>query len=246
MTPREGLAELIARLSANDGRVTMLGAVELASWPAALVAALQAAKLIEPAGPAIAVECPGCERQCSMPVHVMPAGDRKARAFVVCDKRDDVNRVEVPLAMLAQWQASGARVAAWLARMLGLATLATAPTESGRWEVGLYRGARHSAHLVLRADQALVLMLAGHTLSLADVLDCKGDGIVIDRRALHQAVDHPVASAGDAESAAQRRERLRSRVSEEKAKRTRAFLAVVAAEEGISVSRLKQLVADSG
>jgi hypothetical protein len=67
---------------------------------------------------------------------------------------------------------------------------------------------------------------------------------VIDRRLLNRCVDHPVAGAGDAESAEQRRERLRARVREEKAKGTRAYVKTVAEEEGISPSRLKQLVAE--
>ena len=46
------------------------------------------------------------------------------------------------------------------------------------------------------------------------------------------------------ESPVQRRERLKTRVNQEKAKGTRAFLKVVAQEEGISVTRLKQLLQD--
>lgn len=60
---------------------------------------------------------------------------------------------------------------------------------------------------------------------------------------LNRCVDRPVAGAGDTESAEQRRERLRARVREEKAKGTRAFLKAVADEERITVSRLKQLIA---
>ncbi len=55
-------------------------------------------------------------------------------------------------------------------------------------------------------------------------------------------VDQPVAGAGDEESAAQRRERLKKRVQAVKAKGTKAFLKTVAEEEGISSSRLKQLL----
>ncbi|MGQ0443619.1 MAG: hypothetical protein ACT4O2_00450 [Beijerinckiaceae bacterium] len=48
------------------------------------------------------------------------------------------------------------------------------------------------------------------------------------------------------ETPEQRRKRLKARLREEKAKGTRAFLQVVAKEEGISPSRLKQLTsADS-
>ncbi len=109
----------------------------------------------------------------------------------------------------------------------------------------MFRGTRHAAHLVLLVDGTLKLSLAGHAIAVADALGWKGNRIVIDRRMLARCVDAPAASAGDAESAAQRRARLRSRVREVKAKGTKAFLKVVAGEEGISESRLKQLVRET-
>ena len=45
------------------------------------------------------------------------------------------------------------------------------------------------------------------------------------------------------ESPQQRKERLRKRIAQERTKGTKAFLEVVAKEEGRSVSRLKQLIA---
>lgn len=46
----------------------------------------------------------------------------------------------------------------------------------------------------------------------------------------------------EAETPAQRRERLKARVTQEKAKGTKDFLVVVAAEEGLSTARVKQIV----
>ena len=65
----------------------------------------------------------------------------------------------------------------------------------------------------------------------------------MDRRALTRLVDQPIAGGGDQESAAQRRERLQKRVDAERAKGNRAFNKTVAEEEGINVSRLKQILA---
>ena len=110
----------------------------------------------------------------------------------------------------------------------------------------MLKGAKHASHLVLLGDGELNLSLAGHSIVLADVLEVKDDRFVLDKRMLIRRVDHPVAGAGDAEAAEQRRERLKGRVRAEKAKCTKAFLKVVADEEGISVSRLKQLVKGEG
>lgn len=244
MTPRDVLGDLLARIGANGGAAVFIGASELAEWPAAAVAEMKKQKLLVPARPAASVLCPGCERECVMPVRVIPAHAGPARAFVVCDKRDDINRVNVPITHLEQWQASGETVADWIARALGVTRPDRAGSHAGRWEIGMFKGAKHASHLVLLAEGELRLTLAGHSLRLVDVLEVKDDRIIIDRRMLNRCVDRPVAGAGDTESAEQRRERLRARVREEKAKGTRAYLRAVAEEEGISHSRLKQLVAD--
>ena len=70
-----------------------------------------------------------------------------------------------------------------------------------RSEIGLFKGAKHSSPLVLRAVDKLTLTLAGHSVALADVLTLDGNAFKVDRRALTQRVDDPIAGAGDAESA---------------------------------------------
>jgi hypothetical protein len=111
----------------------------------------------------------------------------------------------------------------------------------------MLKGAKHSSHLVLVADGRLTLSLAGHSIALADVLTLERDQFTVDGRTLKHLVDQPVAGGGDAESAVQRRERLKKRVQAVKAEGIKAFLKVVAEEEGISATRLKQLLKeDSG
>jgi len=107
----------------------------------------------------------------------------------------------------------------------------------------MLKGRKHSSHIVLIADGQLTLCIAGHTVALADVLTLDGDSFKLNKQTLIRFVDKPVAGAGDQESAAQRRERLKKRVQAEKAKGSKAFLKKVSEEESISVSRLKQLLA---
>lgn len=59
------------------------------------------------------------------------------------------------------------------------------------------------------------------------------------------AVSRGGETANKTESKSERQDRLRARLKEEKAKGNRAFLVTVAKEEGISVSRIKQLVGTS-
>jgi hypothetical protein len=245
MTADDALVELLDRVGRTSGRSALFTAEELEQWPIDAVTAMKAVGLLAAAAPASSVPCPGCERYCFMPVHVYPAEqNRPARAFISCDKPEDVGTVTVPIGRLGQWQASGDSIAALLADLLSLSRSTRGARSEGRWELGLFRGSRGSSHLVLRFDQNLTLALAGHSIPVAEVLTLHDGEFVIDERRITRSVDQPVAGAGDMESAAQRRARLRGRVQQVKARGTKAFLKTVAAEEGISISRLKQLLAD--
>ena len=243
MTPEAVLVELLDRIGAHRGGAVVISAQELSAWPGAAVAAMKSQGLLTRARPATSAVCPGCERECAMPVHVLTDPARGPEAFIVCDKRSDINRVPVPIAGLEQWQASGDSIASVLAGLLGLRR-SVAGTDAARWEVGILKGAKHSSHLVLIADGKLTLSLAGHSVPVADVLALEGNAFQVDRRLLSRLVDQPIAGAGDVESAAQRRERVKKRVAALKAKGVKGFLKSVAAEEGISVSRVKQLLND--
>ena len=120
MTPQAVLIDLLARVAASGGEPMFIGAQELSEWPATAVAAMKAQKLLVRARPATSVVCPGCERQCVMPVHAVPAQIADSRAFVVCDKRSDINRVNVPIAHLEQWRVSGDASPASVAQAMGV------------------------------------------------------------------------------------------------------------------------------
>ena len=242
MMPQAVLTELLDRIAESQGAPVLISADELADWPAEAVAALQSQGVITRARPAASAVCPGCERECVMPVYTPLGAAQASGAFIVCDKRSDINRVSVPLDRLEQWQVSGDSIAAMLAALLGLHRSGHDDASSGRWEVGLLKGAKHSSHVVMRTGNGLTLELAGHSVALTEVLTLENGAFSVDKRALTRLVDQPVAGAGDVESAAQRRERLKKRVQALKVKGVRAFLKTVAEEEGISVSRLKQLL----
>ena len=242
MTPLDAMLELLARLGASNGAAVPVSEEELSHWPAAAVKAMKSHKLVVKARPASSVVCPGCEEECVMPVHTLPAGPHRPASFIVCDKRSDINRVAVPISSLEQWQTSGTLIADLLAGLLGLRRPDTGDTSAGRWEVGMFKGKKESSHLVLMADGGLSLTLAGHSIVLVDILALEDIGFKLDKQTLVRLVDKPVAGAGDKESATQRRARLKKRVQAEKNRGNKTFLKTVAGDEGISVSRLKQLL----
>ena len=242
MTPDAALMELLARVGASKGATVLVSEEELSHWPAAAVKAMKLQKLLVKARPAASVVCPGCEQECVMPVHTLPAGPGKSRSFIVCDKRSDINRVDVPTDRLEQWQVSGAAIAELIGDSLGIRRPEVEATSLGRWEIGIFKGKKHSSHLVLLADDRLTLSFAGHSMALSDVLALVKDRFELDAQLLVRLVDKPIAGGGDKESVTQRRARLKKRVRAEKNKGNNAFLKTIAAEEGISVSRLKQLL----
>jgi hypothetical protein len=119
MTPQDALIELLARVGARNGAAVLVSAEELSQWPAAAVAAMKSQKLLTRARPASSVVCPGCERECVMPVHTLPAGPRDpASSFIVCDKRDDINRVPVSAERQKQWRCDADAVCGFIAASL--------------------------------------------------------------------------------------------------------------------------------
>lgn len=240
--PTDALRELLAWVAAAAGEPVYVAAKEMARWPAAAIAAMKVQRLLVKTSPATSAVCPGCERQCVMRVHVLSA-PTESRAFIVCDKRDDINRVPVAVECLEQWKASGNSVAHLVTALLDLRAAPGAATGSAQWELGRFKGNKHAAHLSLLADGAeLRLSLAGHSIALTDVLEFDAGRIVVDQKLLWRRVDQPVASGGSIESASQRREYLKKRVADERAKGTKPFLRIVAEEEGITVPRLKQII----
>jgi hypothetical protein len=242
MKPEEALSELLARLGVSRGEPVLISEQELSDWPAQAVQAMKSQKLLVKAEPASSAVCPGCEQECVMRVETLTHRTLGPESFIVCDKRDDINRVRVPSSLLEQWQSSGLAIADHLAGLLGLRRPDAGDTSAGRWEIGMLKGKKGSSHLVLLADDRLGLTLAGHSIALADVLTLEGMGFKLDKQTLVRLVDKPIAGAGDKESATQRRARLKKRVQAEKNRGNKTFLKTVAGDEGISVSRLKQIL----
>ena len=174
MTPEVVLVELLDRIGAHRGATVVISAHELSTWPGAAITAMKSQGLLTKVRPATSTVCPECERECVMPVHMLPDKAREPEAFVVCDKRSDIYRVPVPVSCLEQWQASGSSIATLLSGLLGLHRSGASGTDAARWDVGTLKGIKHSSHVVLVADSKLTLSLPGHSVPLADVLALEG------------------------------------------------------------------------
>ncbi len=193
MTPQAALIELLGRVGMGRGTVALVSDHELSRWPSAAVLAMKAKRLIAKARPAGSAVCPGCERECVMPVYSLPNTKpntkRNPPAFIVCDKRSDINRVPVPTERLTQWQCSTDAVCGFIADHLGLRRSDQRAISADVWEIGIARGDQRSQMLCLKTDGVLALVAGSNSVPLAELIDYHGDAYSLDGAMIRQLVD---------------------------------------------------------
>ncbi len=182
-------------MGASGGAGALVSEDELSHWPAEAVRELKSKKLLVRASPAATVVCPGCEQECTMPVHTSLGGTGNAASFVVCDKRDDINRVPVPDERLRQWRCGVEAVGRFVAQSLGLRAESQRRAGDGLWELGLMTGKKRSQMVCLQANGTLELVAGNSTVLLAEVVRSGPGGYSVDSAAIRQLVD--AATTGD-------------------------------------------------
>lgn len=193
MTLEDVLQELILRL--GSGGDTAVAWEQVREWPEGAIEAFQKAEWIKATVAASTVECPGCEKNCFMPVHVLPARNRQpARAYVGCDKRDDIGRVKIGMSRLQQWQITDGQVAGWVSGALGLKGKPQRDKASGVFTLGTLQGKKRVGCLELAIGESVCLNTSGHSVALSEVVSFEGDQLRIDRPAVRELVDLPPAS----------------------------------------------------
>lgn len=247
LTAAEALAELLARQGAAPDRALAISAEELLHWPPAAVTALKAHGVLRPGKPGDTAVCPGCERACVMPVQQRQRAG-VAAAFVVCDRRDDMGRVALAPALLERWRVDAQTLGDALAGLLGAGACHPELGVAFAFRVGTVTGAVGKAAVQLHFDEhgQARLLVAGHAADVASVLAIRADRLVLDTRHLGRCADAPAAGAVlAAETPAQRTTRLKARKAALQQQGVKGFLAVLAEEEGVSVSMIKRILARS-
>ena len=171
MTEGDLLEHIFERLCRADLGQEIFGADEAAQWPESALEVLIKSGLLERAEPAQVIECDGCERNCFMPVHVRPAeANRPARAFISCDKPEDVGRVPVELGRLTQWRITGGMLAGAVARLLGFTKPPHEDSVGKRWTLGRLNGKEYKGEVKLSVEGGVALMVADQNIPLVHVL----------------------------------------------------------------------------
>ena len=190
MTPQVALVELLARVGASQDAAAVLSNHELNQWPETAVAAMKGQRLLTKAKPAISAVCPGCERDCVMPVQTRIHPSRGAVSFIDCDKRSDVGRVDVPVDRLVQWRCTADAVCGFVAASLGLrGSDKRRPASADFLEIGMATGGKRSQMLCLQTGGELTLVAGGNKLPLADFIVYDSDAYSVDGSMIRLLVD---------------------------------------------------------
>lgn len=187
MTPSELLIELLERVGTTGD--VLMSEHELSQWNTEAVVSLKKQKLVTQGSPANSTVCPGCEKNCFMPVEKIPGSSSDSSLFVVCDKRSDINRVDIHPDHLRQWRSSPVHIAKFIAISLSLRWRGTVLSQGDTLEIGVMKGTVKSQMLCLRSGNGLVLIAGSNALPLADVVDFTEGLYALDTRAIEQLVD---------------------------------------------------------
>jgi hypothetical protein len=189
MTPVDAILELLGRVGANNGAAVFISEEELSLWPTDAVSAMKSQKLLVKARPTASAVCPGCEQECMMPVHTPPARLPGAAAFIVCDKRSDINRVAVAVERLRQWRCDADALCGFIAQGLGLRRIVRPPASGELWEIGIATGDKRKQMLCLKADGEVALVAGGSAVPLAEFIAYRAGKYSLDQAAIRRQVD---------------------------------------------------------
>lgn len=163
---------------------------EVSEWPRDIVKTLRTAAVLRPAEPAVTVICPGCEENCPMPVEVIAGhSGRVARAFVACDKREDIGRVPIPLIDLERHAVCGRDLACAVAGLLGFEEPFAIKSGKPAWRLGRIKSTNHRADAFLAIDDIVHIDVGGPPIPLADVLDYQDGALTVDLEYIAAIVD---------------------------------------------------------
>ena len=189
MTAIDALLELLGRVGACRDTAVLVNDEELLQWPRAAVKAMKSQKLIVKARPASSAICPGCESNCVMPVHTLPATTSKPSSFIVCDKRSDINRVPVSPGRLIQWQCNADLVSGFVASSLGLRSPGRHTDSADRREIGIVCGDKRSQMLCLETSGTLTLVVGNSKVPLAEFIEFHKGAYTLDAVHIRRLAD---------------------------------------------------------
>jgi hypothetical protein len=194
--PETVLIDLGARLCISPNRNLRIDTRELARCAGKAVKALKTQKILRKARPARSTVCPGCERQCRMPVHRESKQPRQATGmkgsavpFILCDKRGDINRVPVSTDRLTHWQTDADSLVRFVAGALSLSGCGQRPEKRDELEDGMVCGRSRGRVVGMRMDDELKFVAGSSELAFSEVLRFREDRYGLEETRIRRWLD---------------------------------------------------------
>jgi len=124
-----------------------------------------------------------------MPVNTLSGPSDVPKSFIVCDKRSDINRVEIAPERLLQWRCSTEAICGFIVENLGLRRSLNKAPSADAWELGIAKGKKRDRMLYLRADSGLSLVAGNAVLPLAEFVMFQKDIYALDAERVSRLVD---------------------------------------------------------
>ena len=232
---------LLRQLAAADGNTLLISNEERVEVPDDVWTTMVQLKIVQQVQHAKSVICDGCEENCVSPVHIYLATVKSpARAFVVCDMREDVGRVNVDFERLNQWQVSEQQLAEMVRDLLG--NTQSVAKDNDLWRLGMVDGGTHKSQVSLKFDCDAWVLASGHIVQLMELLSIDKNTLKIDLKKIKKMVNEPTGFSDDVESTKARNARLLKRRNELKSQGVRNFNQKIATEENLSLAAVKNAI----
>jgi hypothetical protein len=190
MSPSDLLIEVLNRIAQTRNSTAVFTTQELNQYPEAALSALTSQKLLIPATPAVDTQCPGCEEQCTRPVHkrTHPVTGQPS-VFVVCDLRTDTHYVPIDSDQLTQWVCNANSVCTFIAKCLAIRFSHKKANTSKLWEIGYLSKGQKGQILKLKAENELHLIAGDRQIPLADTIDYEDAAFFLDPNSIYPLIN---------------------------------------------------------
>ena len=203
------LSLLLRRLAVVDDDALLISNEERVEVPNDVWTTMLQLKIVQQTQPAKSIICDGCEENCVRPVVIYQANAKSpARAFIVCDVREDGGRINVDFERLKQWQVSEQQLAEMIAKLCGITQAVV--KQNHIWTLGIFVGKKHQAVLLLDFGKN-ALLVNDIVLPLAELISFTSFALNIDTSKITQAADLGLAPAGKIQNRAIRKSKTQTR-----------------------------------
>ncbi|MCE1177372.1 MAG: hypothetical protein LWW76_09695 [Burkholderiales bacterium] len=239
------LSLLLRQLAAVDDDKFLISHEERVEVPDDVWATMAQLKIVQQVQYAKSIICDGCEENCVRPVVIYQANAKSpARAFIVCDVREDGGRVNVEFERLNQWLMSKRQLAEMVRELLGNSTQSVAK-DVALWRLGMVDGGKHKSQVSLKFDSDVMVLAGGHKVPLMELLSFEKDALKIDLKKIKKMVNESTGFSDDVESTKARNARMLKRKNELKSQKVRNFNQQIANEENLSLATVKNAISSA-